>query len=91
MSILRNREIKYYFMSLAIIALIMLVIVYWISPLASLVSAGFAILLLLINVYYTKWRYRQLAYLAEYLKKIEAANEILIKKYPKAKDMYELN
>lgn len=70
MSILRNREIKYYFMSLAIIALIMLVIVYWISPLASLVSAGFAILLLLINVYYTKWRYRQLAYLAEYLKKI---------------------
>lgn len=27
---------------------------------------------------------------AEYLKKIEAANEILIKKYPKAKDMYEL-
>jgi len=28
---------------------------------------------------------------AEYLKKVEAANEIMLKKYPKAKDMYELN
>jgi DNA-binding transcriptional MerR regulator len=27
---------------------------------------------------------------AEYLKKVEAANEIMLKKYPKAKDMYEL-
>ncbi|MBS5784347.1 MAG: MerR family transcriptional regulator [Clostridium sp.] len=28
---------------------------------------------------------------AEYLKKVEAANEIMLKKYPKAKNMYELN
>lgn len=28
---------------------------------------------------------------AEYLKKVEAANEIMLKKYPKTKDMYELN
>jgi DNA-binding transcriptional MerR regulator len=28
---------------------------------------------------------------AEYLKKVEAANEIMLKKYPKAKDMYELD
>lgn len=27
---------------------------------------------------------------SEYLEKVEAANEIMIKKYPKAKDMYEL-
>ena len=26
---------------------------------------------------------------AEYLKKVEAANEIMLKKFPKAKDMYE--
>ena len=28
---------------------------------------------------------------AEYLKKVEAANDIMLKKFPKAKDMYELN
>jgi len=28
---------------------------------------------------------------AEYLKRVEAANDILLKKFPEAKDMYELN
>jgi hypothetical protein len=28
---------------------------------------------------------------AGYHKKVEAANEIMLKKFPKAKDMYELN
>ena len=28
---------------------------------------------------------------AEYLKKVEEANDIMLKKFPKAKDMYELN
>ena len=28
---------------------------------------------------------------AEYLKRVEAANDIMLKKFPKAKDVYDLN
>jgi len=69
MNIFRNMEVKSLFFILSILFVIEMIIVYFFSTIAAIIVLIFSTAELLLLFIYTKWRYKEISELAEYLKK----------------------
>ena len=74
---LRNREIKVYFLLLALITLISTSISCFISPKAAAVTFIALFIVIVVSVIFTKWRYEKIEELSRYLRRISSGEYLL--------------
>ncbi|MBZ9634004.1 sensor histidine kinase [Clostridium sp. FP1] len=67
---LRNKEIKIYLILLVSISLIGSVACFFVNIIAGIIAFSALILMIVISFIFTKWRYKQLDQLSEYLRRI---------------------
>jgi len=77
MSIFRNKEIKHHLLIQAALSVTGTAALCFVCPLAALIGAVTAALMLICMIIFYNWRYRQLAALADYLKNVNSGNYAL--------------